>query len=117
MVYIMVSIPISGGQTSNELRLQPLNPTQHWSPWRSWGCPTPTWSPSSSTYLDLPRDLVLRRLSHLNLLRNPPVQGSQEVKMPQPALGPNSQEADMQPAQGFNLQEAITPQPAWGSAS
>ena len=27
----VMSIPIQGGQTSNELRLQPLNPTQHWS--------------------------------------------------------------------------------------
>ena len=36
--------------------------------------------------------------------------------MPQPAQGPNSQEADMpRSAQGFNFQEAVTPQPAWGS--
>ena len=26
LLYIMISIPIHGGQTSNELRLQPLNP-------------------------------------------------------------------------------------------
>ena len=32
---------------------------------------------------------------------------SQEVNMPQPAQGPNSQR--------FDLQEAVTPQPAWGS--
>ena len=37
-----LSIPIHGGQTSNELRLQPLNPTQYWSHWRPWGCPTPS---------------------------------------------------------------------------
>ena len=36
--------------------------------------------------------------------------------MPQPAQGPNSQEADMpRSAQGSNFQEAVTPQPAWGS--
>ena len=73
--------------------------------------------PRRPTCLDLPRDLVLGRLSCLNLLGNPSDQGSQEVNMPQPAQGPNSQEADMpRPAQGFNLQEAVTPQPAWGSA-
>ena len=32
--------------------------------------------------LDLPMDLVLRRLSHLNLLRDLPVQGSQEADLP-----------------------------------
>ena len=37
--------------------------------------------PRRSTCLDLPRDLVLRRLSHLNLLGDLPVQGSQEVTM------------------------------------
>ena len=37
--------------------------------------------------------------------------------MIRPALGPNSQEANVpQPAWVFNLQEAVTPQPAWGSA-
>ena len=56
-----------------------------------------------SQEVDLPKDLVLRRLSHLNLLGDPPVQGSQEVDMPRPA-------------QEFDLQEAVTPQPAWGSA-
>ena len=29
----------------------------------------------------MPRDMVPGRLSHLNLLRNPPVQGSQEADM------------------------------------
>ena len=57
-----------------------------------------------SQEVDLPKDLVLRRLSHLNLLGDPPVQGSQEVDMPRPA-------------QEFDLQEAVTPQPAWGSAA
>ena len=51
--------------------------------------------PRRPTCLDLPRDLVLGRLSCLNLLGNPSDQGSQEVNMPQPAQGPNSQEADM----------------------
>ena len=59
--------------------------------------------PRRSTCLELPKNLVLRRLSHLNLLGDPPVQGSQEVDMPRPA-------------QEFDLQEAVTPQPAWGSA-
>ena len=62
-------------------------------------------------------DLILRRLSHLNLLRDLPVQGSQEINMPQPAQRPNFWEANLpQPAQGFDLQEAVMPQPAWGSA-
>ena len=51
--------------------------------------------------LDLPRDLVLGRLSCLKLLQNPPVQRFQEVDMPRHA-------------QGFYLQEAVTPQPSWG---
>ena len=70
-----------------------------------------------STCLDLPKDLVPGSLSHLNLLRDPPVQGSRKVNMPQPAQGPNSQEADMpRPAWGFGLQKAVMPQPAWRSA-
>ena len=51
-------------------------------------------SPRRLTCLDLPKDLVLKTLSCLNLLGDPPVQGSQEVDMPRPAQGPNSQEAD-----------------------
>ena len=38
--------------------------------------------PRRSTCLDLPRDLVLKKLSRLNLLGDPPFQGSQEVNMP-----------------------------------
>ena len=61
--------------------------------------------------------LVLKRLSRLNLLGDPPVQGSQEIVTPQPAQGPNSWEAvTSRPARGFDLQEAVMPQPAWGSA-
>ena len=81
-------IPICSGQSSNELRLQPLNPIQHLSPSTAYlgdtqlqsGCPC----------LNLPRDLVLGRLSPLNLSRDQPVQGSQEVNMPRPVQGPNS---------------------------
>ena len=60
-------------------------------------------------------DLVLERLSHLNLLGDLPVQGSQEVVKPRLAQGPNSREANLpQPAWEFDLQQAIIPQPAWG---
>ena len=38
--------------------------------------------PRRSTCLNLPRDLVPRRLSHLHLLRDLPVWGSQEVDLP-----------------------------------
>ena len=87
-----------------ELRLQSLNPTQHQSCWRLWGAQLPPGGPRKSTCLDLPRDLVLRRLSCLNLFGDPSVHGSQEVDMPQLAQGPNSWEADMpQPAWEFNL--------------
>ena len=48
-------------------------------------------------------NLVLGRLSHLNLLGDLPVQGSQEVDLPRPAWV-------------FYLQEAVISQPAWGSA-
>ena len=54
--------------------------------------------PPASTCLG---NLVLRRLSHLNLLEDPLVQGSQEVDMPRLAQGSNSREADI-------------PRPAWG---
>ena len=94
----MASIPIHGGQTSNEL--QPLNSTQHWSCWRLWGCPNSSpgvpeghhaltclvirslkgchafWGSSSSkgprrsSRLDLPRCSILRRPSHLDLPRD-----------------------------------------------
>ena len=52
-------------------------------------------NPRRSTCLNLPRDLVLERLSCLNLFGDPPVQGSQEVVTPQPAQGPNSWEAGL----------------------
>ena len=38
--------------------------------------------------------------------------------MPQPAQGLTSQEAYMLcPAQGFDLQEVVMPQPPWGSSA
>ena len=67
----MISIPINGGKTSNELRSQHLNPTQHWSCWRPWRCPIQSRGPKRLTCLDLPRDLGHRRLSCLSLLRDP----------------------------------------------
>ena len=51
LLYITVSIPIRGGQISNKLRLQSLNPTQHWSCWRPWGHPTQV---QGSQKVDLP---------------------------------------------------------------
>ena len=52
--------------------IQPPNRTQYWSHWRSWGRPTPVrGGPRRSSRLDLPRDLVLERLSRLNLLGDP----------------------------------------------
>ena len=128
----MISIPIHSGQTGNELRLHPLNPTQHWSGWRPWGCPTPPWGPRRSTCLDLPWDLVLRRLSCLSLLRDPSEQDPRKstcLALPRdlvpgrlsclnllrdpPVQG--SQEVDMpHSAQGPNSQEADMPRSAWG---
>ena len=40
LLYTRVSIPICSEQTGNELKLQPLSSTQHWSRWRPWGCQT-----------------------------------------------------------------------------
>ena len=116
LLYIRVSIPISGEQTGNELNLQPLNPTQHWSYWRPWGHQLQSGGLRRSTCLDLPSNLVLERLSLLTLLKDPPVWGSQEIITPRPAQGPNSQEANLpRSAWGF-LQEDVMPQPAWVSA-
>ena len=81
LLYIMISIHICSEQAHNELKLQPLNPTQHWSFWRLWVCRTPV---QGSQAVDLPRPVVLEMLPCLNLLRDPPVQGSQEFFMPRP---------------------------------
>ena len=100
-----------------QLRLPCLNPTQPWSCGRAWDARLQSRSPSRWTCFNIPRDLVLRRFSHLNLLGDPPVRGSQEVNMPRFVQGPNSQEADLpRPAWGFSLQETIMPQPSWGPA-
>ena len=53
LLYIMVSIPVWGGQSSKELRLKCLNPTQNQSCWRPWGHPTPAWG-SHEVNLPLP---------------------------------------------------------------
>ena len=56
--------------------IQPPNPTQYWLHWRSWGRPNSNpGGPRRSSCLDLPKDLVLERWSHLNLLGDPPVPG------------------------------------------
>ena len=75
LLYIMILIPICGGQTGNVLRLQPFYPTQCWSRWRPWGAQIQSGGSRKSTYLEMPRDLVLGRLSHLNLLGDLQVQG------------------------------------------
>ena len=56
---------------------------------------TPNSSLGGGPGLNLPKDLVLKRLSCLNLLTDPPVQGSQKVDMPRLAQGSNSREADL----------------------
>ena len=66
----MMSIPMHGGHTSSELRLQLLNPTQHWSHWRSWGYSTPVQGPQE-----------------VNLPCPAYGSGPQKVVTPQPALG------------------------------
>ena len=56
--------------------IQPPNPTQYWSHWRSWGHPTPVRGVPGGHYaLTCLGDQVLERLSRLNLLRDPPVPG------------------------------------------
>ena len=48
--------------------IQPPNPTQYWSHWRSWGCPNSSpGDPRRSSRLDLPRDPILGRPSCLDL--------------------------------------------------
>ena len=74
----MISITICGEQTGNELKLQPLNPTQP-GHLETLGTPNPV---RGSQEVDPPRNLVLERLSYLKLLGDLPVQGSQEVDIP-----------------------------------
>ena len=116
LLYIMISIAIHSGQTTNELRLQPLilPSTDHTG--NLGDSQVQSWGPRRLTCLNLPRDLVVGRLSHLNLLGDLPVQGSQEIDTRRPVQGPNSWEADMsQPAQEFGLPVVVMPQTAWGS--
>ena len=48
--------------------IQPPNPTQYWSHWRSWGRPNSSLGgPRRSSRLNLPGDSISRRLSHLSL--------------------------------------------------
>ena len=98
----MISIAIHSGQTTNELRLQPLilPSTDHTG--NLGDSQVQSWGPRRLTCLNLPRDL--------------PVQGSQEIDTRRPVQGPNSWEADMsQPAQEFGLPVVVMPQTAWGS--
>ena len=81
----------------------------------------PTRGPRRLTCLDLPRDLVLGRLSCLNLIGDTPVQRSKEVYMPQPAQGPNSPEANCLDLPSDSVSRRLSckpvmPQPTWGSA-
>ena len=73
MLYIMVSIPIRDGQTGNELRLHPLILPSISHTGDLGDAQFQSRGPRRSTCLDLPRDLVLKRLSHLNLLGDLPV--------------------------------------------
>ena len=68
-----------------------------------------------SQEVDLPKDLVLRRLSHLNLLGDPPVQGSQDVDLPRSAresisrrLSHLSLPGDLHPDSGTHGSQAAT---------
>ena len=65
LFYIMMSIPICGEQTGNDLKLQPLNPTQHWSFGDLGEAQLQSGGPRRSTCVYLPRDLISRRLSQL----------------------------------------------------
>ena len=99
------------------VKITTLNPTQHWSCWKPWGIPSPVLGSQEVDLPQLPRDLVLGRLSHLNLLGDLTVQRSQESDTPWPVQGPSSWEADMtQPDRGFYLPDVVMPQPSWGSA-
>ena len=103
MFYIKVSIPICGEQTGNELKLQPLNPTQHWSSWSSWGCPTPDGSPRrsnclgiwsskschASTCLGIRQSRGPRRSSRLNLPRDPIPRRPSGLNLPRDLISPD----------------------------
>ena len=66
--------------------------------------------------LNLPEDLILRRLSHLNLLGDLPVQGTQRLTCLSLPRDPILRRLTCLDLSGFNLQEALTAQPPCGSA-
>ena len=71
--------------------------------------------PRRSSLLDLPRDLVLERLSRLNLLGDPLVPGVPEGR--HVSTCPGTQFSGGRHASTCpGSQEAVMPQPAWGSA-
>ena len=85
--------------------IQPLNPTQHWSRWRTWGCQNASPGvPGGQPALTCLRILSSKGCHASTCSGIHQSQGSQEVVMPRPAQGPYSQEAVMpRPAWGFNL--------------
>ena len=112
----MIPITICDEQTGNELTLQPLILPNTGHTGDLGDAQLQSGGLRGSTCLDLPRDLVLKKLSCLNLLGDPPVKGSQEVITSRPAQGLSSLDADLpQPAQRLDLQEAVMPQLSWGS--
>ena len=80
LLYIMVSISICGEQTGNELKLQSITLPSTGHAGDLGDTQLQPRGPRRSTCLDLPGDLVLERLSHLNLLGDLPVQGPQEAQ-------------------------------------
>lgn len=68
--------------------IQPPNPTQYWSHWRSWGRPNSSpGGPRRSFRLDLPRDQSSKGCHASTCSRILESQGSQEAVTPQPAWG------------------------------
>ena len=128
----MISIPVHGGQTSNELQTTYFYPALVLL--ETLGMPKlQSGGPRRSSHLDLPRDLVLEMLSRLNLLGDPLVlgvpgghhaltclgiwssEGCHNSTCSEISQSQGSQEVVMpQPAQGPNSREAITPRPARG---
>ena len=98
LLYIVVSVPICGGQTGDELELQPLNPTQQWSCWGPWGHPAPAWGSQEVDCLGI-SSLEGRHAS---------------------TCSENCQSGGCRsssPAQRLNSQEADLPRPSWNLIS
>ena len=130
MLHVMISIPICGEETGNELKLQPLNFTQHWSHWRPWGCSTPVWGvlggqPSltclgiwtlkgchTSTCLGIHQFRGRRRSSRLNLPRNPIFWRPTCLNLPRGSISRRlshlSLSGDLHPDQGMPGSQAAT---------